>query len=124
MNKSEEKKPRRGRPAKPPGFYAKGKGIFQKETGRLSRHLAERLRELRINWGLSQQQVADKCGGSVRVGTVHSYESGHQIPRLSHILIFCAMFGVRLEHFLPLDVLLAIEQNDVVRLVTKLESGD
>jgi transcriptional regulator with XRE-family HTH domain len=58
---------------------------------------AEKLRELRVAAGLTQQQLADHSRHSLP--TVRSYEQGHREPLLSTAFRLARALGVSVEAF-------------------------
>ena len=55
----------------------------------------ERIKTIRINAGLTQQQFADRI--KVKRNTVATYEMGRSIPSDSAIALICREFGINEE---------------------------
>lgn len=64
----------------------------------------ERLRELRIDKGLSQQNLADMIGASKSL--ISCYENGKRTPSLENIISFMEIFGVSPDYLLGADHLI------------------
>ena len=60
-------------------------------------NFAERLRALRVNFGLSQQKLADKLGG-VSKSSINMYERGEREPGLEMMEAFADFFNVDLDY--------------------------
>jgi repressor LexA len=60
-------------------------------------NFAERLRALRINFGLSQQKLADKLGG-VSKSSINMYERGEREPGLEMMEAIADFFNVDLDY--------------------------
>jgi len=59
------------------------------------KHIGERIRELRVIKGYSQEELADQSGLSVR--TIHRIEKGETIPRGNTLHLLCDVFEVKVE---------------------------
>ena len=55
----------------------------------------ERIRAARLNAGLTQRALAEKCG--IAAGTVQQYERGVRQPRIGLLVRIAIALGVRLE---------------------------
>lgn len=60
--------------------------------------LGERIRILRVNAGLKQDDLADAC--KISVSTLQGYESGQCDPSISALLHLCRVFQVSLDYLL------------------------
>ena len=69
----------------------------------------ERLRKLRTDKGLSQQQLADIIGASKSL--ISCYESGKRNPSLENIISFMQIFGVSADYLLGTDNLIKVVSN-------------
>ncbi len=67
--------------------------------------LAQRIKELRKSWGLTQQQMADMVG--LRKTTISNYESGYASPTIATLKRFMHRFNLPANYFLEdQDILL------------------
>ena len=60
---------------------------------------AQRIKELRKSWGLTQQQMADMI--EVRKTTISNYESGYATPTISTLKRFMVRFNLPASYFVP-----------------------
>ncbi len=60
---------------------------------------AERIKELRSSWGLTQQQMADMVG--LRKTTISNYESGYATPTISTLKRLMLKFNLPASYFVP-----------------------
>ena len=60
---------------------------------------AQRIKELRLSWGLTQQQMADMI--EVRKTTISNYESGYATPTISTLKRFMVRFNLPASYFVP-----------------------
>lgn len=81
----------------------------------------ERLKLVRKNKGLSQQELADMIGASKSL--ISCYESGKRNPSLENIISFMEIFGVSSDYLLGADNLIKTVENDSEKyhLLTKEE---
>lgn len=84
----------------------------------------EKLRELRLAKGLTQQQLADKLG--LVKGSISAYEQGTKYPSLEVLRNICRIFQVSSDYLLALSddvavksVELTDEQIKLIRCVIK-----
>ena len=92
--------------------------------------LAERLKERRTAYNMTQQQVADEIG--VDVSTYAHYESGRRRPDIKRLRLLCRMFNIAIEDHFPLvrnlefppELLRALSEtkNHVSQKLTELEA--
>lgn len=80
-----------------------------------------RLREIRRNKGLSQQNLANLIGASKSL--ISCYESGKRTPSLENIISFMEIFGVTSDYLLDADnIVKTVENNsNKFKLVTDNE---
>lgn len=62
---------------------------------------AERLKELRIEKGMSQQELAKACGFTN--GAIAYWELGQREPKFGAVIILAKFFGVSLEYLAGLE---------------------
>ena len=81
----------------------------------------ERLKLVRKNKGLSQQELADMIGASKSL--ISCYESGKRNPSLENIISFMEIFGVSSDYLLGADNLIKTVEDDSEKyyLLTKEE---
>lgn len=60
---------------------------------------AERIKELRKSWGLTQEQMAEMV--QLRKTTISNYESGYATPTISTLRRFMLRFNLPASYFLP-----------------------
>ena len=60
---------------------------------------AQRIKDLRKSWGLTQQQMADMV--EVRKTTISNYESGYATPTISTLKRFMMRFNLPASYFVP-----------------------
>lgn len=72
----------------------------------------ERIKSLRIEKGLSQQELADMIGASKSL--ICCYENGKRNPSLENIIAFIQIFGVDADYLLGSDSLVKISSSDNV----------
>lgn len=60
----------------------------------------ERLKEQRLKYRFTQQQIADKI--EVDVTTYAHYESGRRTPDIKRLRLLCSIFGIAFEENFPL----------------------
>ena len=60
---------------------------------------AQRIKELRKSWGITQQQMADMM--EVRKTTISNYESGYATPTISTLRRFMVRFNLPASYFVP-----------------------
>ncbi len=60
---------------------------------------AQRIKDLRKSWGLTQQQMADMV--QLRKTTISNYESGYATPTISTLRRFMLRFNLPANYFLP-----------------------
>jgi len=70
----------------------------------------DRLKQLRIEKNLSQQNLADLIGASKSL--ISCYESGKRNPSLENIISFIQIFGVSSDYLLGADNLIKIVEKD------------
>lgn len=73
----------------------------------------ERLREIRIKKGLTQQELANMIGASKSL--ISCYESGKRTPSLENVISFMQIFGVSANYLLGADHLIKTVVNDKER---------
>lgn len=59
---------------------------------------AERLKELRVNAGLSQSQLANELGGKINQSTIARWEMKKREPGFDAVLEIAIYFGVSLDY--------------------------
>ena len=64
---------------------------------------AERLKELRVEAGLTQKQLANELGGKVDQSSIARWERGVRIPLLDAAMILAEFFGVSLDYLCGLE---------------------
>lgn len=74
----------------------------------------ERLRERRLEQGLTQKQVADLLG--VDSTTYAHYESGRRFPNKAHLQSLCEKFGISFEESFPIVRKLQFPENEMREL--------
>lgn len=81
----------------------------------------ERLKSLRIEKKLSQQELADMIGASKSL--ICCYENGKRNPSLENIISFIQIFGVDADYLLGSDSLVKITSSDKIKFapITKEE---
>ena len=62
--------------------------------------LSARLKERRLAFGLTQQQVATKIG--VDTTTYAHYESGRRTPDIKRLKMLCDLFGIAIQDHFPI----------------------
>lgn len=61
--------------------------------------LQEKLRQARINSGLTLQEVADALGYKTRASINH-WETGYRVPKLSSLKKLAKLYGVDITYFI------------------------
>lgn len=84
-------------------------------------YFGEKLRELRIEKGLTQQQLADKLG--LGNGAVSAYEQGTKYPSLSVLREICRIFQVSSDYLLGLSDNMAVKNVELTDEQIKLIRG-
>ena len=59
---------------------------------------AERLKELRIEKGLSQEQLSKAVNGQITPSAIGLWELNKRIPNLEAVIILAEYFGVSLDY--------------------------
>lgn len=82
--------------------------------------VGQRLRELRVRAGLTQEDVAAKAG--VRSQSIYRYEAGEHVPRSEVVMRLAKLFGVHPEYILQGDPPAAsrVEGDDVPDAVKQI----
>lgn len=70
----------------------------------------ERLREIRIKRGFTQEQLGEIIG--VTKGTISLYESGQRTPKTENIVELIYALGVSADYLLGADVIVEIKNDD------------
>ncbi len=74
---------------------------------------AQRIRELRKSWGLTQQQMADMVG--VRKTSISNYESGYATPTISTLRRFMLAFNLPASYFVPdMDIQATVKKAQIL----------
>lgn len=64
-------------------------------------YFGEKLKALRIEKGLTQQQIAEKIG--LVKGSISAYEQSAKYPSIDVLIKLCEMFGVSADYLLGLS---------------------
>lgn len=64
---------------------------------------AERLKELRVEAGLTQKQLAIELRGKIDQSSIARWERGVRIPLLDAAMILAEYFGVSLDYMCGLE---------------------
>ena len=64
---------------------------------------AERLKELRIEKGLSQYQLAKELNNQITHSAIALWESDKRIPNLEVVIMFAKYFNVSLDYLAGLE---------------------
>ena len=64
---------------------------------------AEKLKELRIENGLSQAQLADNLGNKITHSAIGLWELGKRIPNVESVIIIAKYFNVTVDYILGLE---------------------
>ena len=64
--------------------------------------IGERIKQLRIRAGLTQQQLAEMVGGT-SVSAIGMYEQGRRSPDMERIVKLCEIFSVSTDYLLGVD---------------------
>lgn len=59
--------------------------------------IAERVKELRSKYKLTQQELADKLG--LKKSTIGSWENGQNNPEIESLLKLCELFSIKIQYF-------------------------
>ena len=63
--------------------------------------IAERLKQIREERGMTQAAVAEEIGATDRA--MHHWEHGKRTPRAEYIVALCVLFGVSADWLLGMD---------------------
>ena len=85
----------------------------------------ERLKELRIENGLTQKQLADKLG--LGQTTIATHEKSH-MPQLDSLIAYADYFGCTLDYLAgredaPLPFALTEQERELIKVFRSLKSG-
>ncbi len=75
-----------------------------------SMFLGERLKQLRLEKGLSQQELGDLIG--VSKVSISEYENGNRIPLLNNFNELLDVFHVKADYFLGRDIIAVSEEEE------------
>lgn len=64
---------------------------------------AERLKELRLEAGLSQKQLSIELKGKIDQSSIARWELGVRIPLIDAVIILAEYFGVSLDYLVGLE---------------------
>ena len=64
---------------------------------------AERLKELRIEKGLSQEQLSKAIGGSITPSAIGLWELKKRVPNIEAAMILAEYFGVSLDYLTGME---------------------
>lgn len=64
---------------------------------------AERLKELRLESGLTQKQLSMELKGKIDQSSIARWELGVRIPLLDAVIILAEFFGVSLDYLCGLE---------------------
>ena len=64
---------------------------------------SERLKELRIEKNLSQNQLAKELNNVVTHSAINLWENGKRIPNLEVVILFAEYFGVTTDYLAGLE---------------------
>ncbi len=64
----------------------------------------ERLKTLRIEKGLSQQQLAEELGNKISAAAIGHWELGKRIPNIDAVIMIAQYFGVSLDYICGLEI--------------------
>ncbi len=91
--------------------------------------LYEKIKNLRVNSGMSQPQLAERLG--VTKSAVNAWEMGTNSPSLSYIIRLAQIFGVSTDYLLGVNERLTVDisnldelQKQAVTLMIKLFERD
>ena len=59
---------------------------------------AEKLKELRLEAGLTQKQLADKLGNNIDQSSIARWEQGTRMPLFDAVIIIANYFGVSIDY--------------------------
>ncbi len=73
--------------------------------------LAEKLRELRLKYKLSQRQVADRLNSSV--SSISGYETGDKTPSVEQLLALSCLYNCSVDYLLgrQKEIFVAVEEH-------------
>src|SRR4029453_18131949 len=81
--------------------HARGLVAEEGEMASYAEQVGERLRNIRLQKGLSLHDVEERSGKGFKASVLGAYERGERsisVPRLQRLAIF---YGVRVDHLLP-----------------------
>lgn len=71
--------------------------MYRKVVGNLSEYIGKKLKELRMNRGMTQDEVAKKI--KITRSTISNYEIGRRTPHLTDLQKLAKVFNVGLDYF-------------------------
>ena len=69
----------------------------------MKNNFPERLKELRIEKNLSQNQLAKELNNIVTHSAINLWEKGERIPNLDVVILFAEYFGVTIDYLAGLE---------------------
>lgn len=64
---------------------------------------SERLKDLRLERGLSQAQLAKELNGAITQAAIGFWETERRVPTLNSVIILAQYFGVTLDYIAGLE---------------------